>query len=518
MAISVSPLIFEQFKGIREYNGVNANGQISALDTYNVELVQTEIGANVGIKTMKGNTAAFVLSSGFSVVEIFKSVQDGVTHTFIYAENSDKGVLYHVTVSNTLEVIIDNLSATGNANGITMTSTAYDVFVFTNGVEAKTVCFTDDAGYGDRVKTINATDYLSREIHWLSMVEWNGFLVVASDYGVHASHQNDIYTWNDNPKDVADSWYIDFSKKVTAVFAYTGGLYIFTGDDTSYLNTTPNDTTNSKLELIAGIGCYNYQAIVKHDTYLYFYDNNQKNVYFIQNIDSGQMRPSGPIAKEIQSYFSEIERIKLYSCIYGNRNEVWCIVNDELLICDYAQGEWMKRKEQDINTICLINNVVYSGTNDGVILIENIGNKFNGATIQALYQTSFINIGSDSNVKKQKTPLLLVLKKGDVQDFWVQLTVDNKEKQAKRVKINVNAEKYLPDDATTGIRYLADDAIDGIRFASEKQNNKIVKEISTPQTWYNLGIKIYTDRVGQEFNILSMELKNIKEKTKTKGR
>ena len=71
MAVSVNPLIFEQFKGIREYNGVNAGGQISALDTYNVELVQTEIGSSVGIKTMKGNTVAYTLDDGFSVIEVF---------------------------------------------------------------------------------------------------------------------------------------------------------------------------------------------------------------------------------------------------------------------------------------------------------------------------------------------------------------------------------------------------------------------------------------------------------------
>ena len=445
-------------------------------------------------------------------------MQEGVTYKFIYAENDSKGVLYYVDVAEQPQVIIDNLTVTGQANGITMSSTAYDVFVFTNGVEAKTVCFTSDSGYGDTVKTITATDYIGRSIHWLSMTEWNGFLVVASEYGVHASHQNDIYTWNDNPKDVADSWYIDFSKKVTAVFSYTGGLYIFTGDDTTFLNTTPNDTANAKQELIAGVGCFNYQSIVKHDTYLYFYDNNQKNVYYIQNIDSGQTRPAGPIAKEIQSYFSEIERFKMFSCIYGNRNEVWCIVNDELLICDYAQGEWLKRKEQDINTVCLINNIVYTGTNNGLILIENIGNYFNSAFYPAMYQTTFINIGSDSNIKKQKTPLLLVLKDGETQDFWVQLTVNNKEKNPKRVTIYKDQARYVPEDAIDGVRYVPVDATEGARYASANPYAIKVVEISTPQTWYNIGIKIYTDRAGQGFYITSMELKNIKEKTKTRGR
>lgn len=512
MAVSVSPFVVEQFKGIREFNGIASNGQISAIDAKNIELVPNEIGASVGIKTMKGNAAAYVLPDGFKIIEIFKSVQEGITYKFIYAENTEKGTLYYVDITDSLQVIIDNLTVTGQANGITMSSTAYDVFVFTNGVEAKTVCFTNDISYGDTVKTITAVDELGRSIHWLSMAEWRGFLVVASEYGVHSSHQNDVYTWDDNPDDIADSWHIDFSKKVTAIYAFTGGLYIFTNDDTSFLNTTPNDTDNSKLELIAGIGCFSYTSLVKHDTYLYFYDNVQKNVYYIQNIDSGQMRPAGPIAKEIQSRFQDVKRFKIYSCVYGNWNQVWCIINDELYICDYAQGEWLQRDEQKINTVCLINNIVYSGTDDRVVLIENTGTNFNGAFKGAVYQTTFINLGTDTNIKKQKTPLLLVLKKGVNQDFWVELTVNSKEKKPKRVNIRIDGARYIKEGDIDGARYNV------AHYPQKQQGAKIVIEISTPQTWYSMGIKIYTDRAGQEFNIQSLELKNIKEKTKTRGR
>ena len=44
MSYAISPLIYENFKGIREQNGVNANGAISAIACNNVQLVQTEIG------------------------------------------------------------------------------------------------------------------------------------------------------------------------------------------------------------------------------------------------------------------------------------------------------------------------------------------------------------------------------------------------------------------------------------------------------------------------------------------
>lgn len=414
------------------------------------------------------------------------------------------------------EVIIDNLSVTGNCNGLTMTSTAYDVFVFTNGKEVKTVCFTDDSAYGNMVKTINPIDFLGRSIHWLSMTVWNGQLVVASEYGVHASHKNDVYVWNDNPQDVADSWYIDFSKKVTAVISFTNGLYIFTQDDLTFLNTTPNDTANSIMKTAAMNGCFSYQSIVKHDTFLFFYDNNQKNIYYMQITDTGQTRPTGPVAKEIQSYFQKIKSFKMFSCIYNNRNEIWCIINDNILIFDYFRQEWVTRQEQEISTLCLVNNTILTGGNTNKVYVENINLDFDGKFFPAVYRTTFINMGSNSNMKKQKTPLLLVLRDDEINDFWVQLICNGKTKNPKRVRVNAKpAGVFAPED---GIDVQPNMRWDSACFVSENPNKKRVVEISTPQTWYTLGIKIYTDTLGQGFFIDSMELKNIKIKTKTRGR
>jgi hypothetical protein len=56
------------------------------------------------------------------------------------------------------------------------------------------------------------------------------------------------------------------------------------------------------------------------------------------------------------------------------------------------------------------------------------------------------------------------------------------------------------------------------KYSVENPYAKKVVEISTPQTWYTLGVKIYTEELGQGFYINSMELKNIKIKTKTRGR
>jgi len=532
MSYSIEPMIFEHFKGIREYNGVNAAGEISAITSNNVELVQTEIGSSTGIKSMNGNEVVYSLPEGYSTLGLFKTLQENDTeYLLIYGENNEKGTLFFINLSNEVEVLIDGLTKTGNCNGLTMSSSAFDVFVFTNGVEVRTVCFTSDSAYSavianyspvkfdlGFIATITPQDYLKRDIKWLSMTEWNGFLVVASDYGVHASHQNDIYVWNDNPIGAADSWYIDFSKKITAVFGFTGGLYIFSQEDCTLLNTTPNDTANAIIKTSAGIGCYSYQSIVKHDLYLFFYDNNQKNIYYLSATDTtGQIRPNGPVAKEIQSYFNNIKSFKMFSCIYNNKNEIWCLINDSILIFDYAQQEWMCRQEQNIFTLCLLDNQIYTGSELGEIYAEYIGRDFSGQFFPSIYKTTFINAGSSTNIKKQKTPLLLTLNANSKNDFWVQLTVNYKEKTPKRVKISDPQDGiYAPEEENAVIT--PNMCYDTAKYVEENNYSKKVVEISTPQTWYTLGIKIYTEDLDQGFFITSMELKNMKMKNKTKGR
>lgn len=530
MSYSINPLIYEKFRGIREYNGVNAGGEISAITCNNVELVQTEIGNNTGIKSMLGNDVVFSLPLGYVCLKTFETVQNDTSYILIYGENTSKGTLFYINLANQVTVLVDNLSKTGNCNGITMNSTAYDVFIFTNGEEVKTVAFTTDKGYQDVIKDhnpvefaqgfiadINAVDYLGNKLKWLSMDSWNGYLTVASQYGPRGSHQNDIYKWNDNPEGVADSWYIDFSKKVTAVKAFTGGLYIFTENDCTLLNTTPNDTSNSYMRTSAGIGCYSFESLVEHDLYLFFYDNNQKNVYYLSATDTtGQIKPNGPVAKEIQSYFKDITRFKMFSCIYNNRNEIWCIINDNILIYDYAQQEWVTRQEQKINSLKVINNSIYTAGENGVIYVENVNADFHGAYYPSVYQTTFINAGSNTNIKKQKTPLLLTLNANFTNDFYVQLIIDNKPKSPKKVKVS---------RASTGIFAKEDGSSTDPRtkygtakYSPENVYKKTVREISTPQTWYTMGIKIYTEELGQGFFISSMELKNMKMKTKTRGR
>jgi hypothetical protein len=103
-----------------------------------------------------------------------------------------------------------------------------------------------------------------------------------------------------------------------------------------------------------------------------------------------------------------------------------------------------------------------------------------------------------------------------VNEFYVQLIVDNKVKTPKKVKVaQIQTGFYAAEDgSSTDPRTKYGTA----KYSPENIYKKTVVEISTPQTWYTMGVKIFTTQLGHGFFINSMELKNMKGKTKTKGR
>ena len=537
MANALPSQIFEQFKGIREYNGVNYGGQISAISCKNVELFKTDIGGGTGIRTVSGDKVFVNLPSGYKAIKNFSATLNGISFFFIYGENAERGALFYVSGRETVELTLDGLTFEINnkCNGLTMAYGENDLFVFTNGKQAVSVV---RSGNSFELRKIEAVDNKGRPLEWLSMTEWNGFLVVASKYGVHSSAKNNIYQWNDTITEenrLIASWYIEFGKRVTAVKSFSTGLFMFTDSDCSYINTTPNDIENAVRQNVAMNGCFSFESLTAHDTYLFFYDDNQKGVFYIQMTDTGQTRPVGSVTKEVQSFFTgTINTCKMYSCIYDEYNEIWLLVNDKVLVYDYIHQEFIERDMHPITSVCKHDNNIYvcndlyedveqaDGTiktvlKNGRVLIEKMSETFDGTYIPAEYTTSIINMGSNSNLKKQKTPILLVLNENAINNFYVEITANFKTKNPKHIKLKVGNEGVWADE-TEGVEITDNMLWDNMRWTDESAYKKRVVEISTPQTWYTMSIRFFTKEQGDGFSIVSMEMKRLKEKTKTKGR
>ena len=433
--------VYSNFKGIRTRNGVNTGGAISAIVCENVDFIPNTVGSDIQIKSTRGNTL-LAQYPDFSLIKGFETVQDGVKHHLVYAENEEKGILLeYIAFEDRFEVIQDNLLVTGQANGITMKDTAYDVFIFTNGKDYYSVNFAATP----ITQVINPV-YDGEQVTGLAMAERDGSLVIGQQEGfglVIGSRQGDIYDWDYavTADDKTKPWYQLFGKGVTALVPYIGGLLVFTADDSTLLTGNPADLASFERSDSSLGGCMSFESWCQHDKYIFFYDNNQKNIYYYTQIDTGQKILGPPIAPEVQKYFDDVEKLQMTGFIGANRSEIWLLTDKFKLIYDYFVGEWSERVCQDISSYYVYDNAVYSTTPDGKILKEKESLdscKFEEEFYPAIYTMQTINLGSYSNMKEMEMQPLFTVSDNNDNEFWVDCLIDGKKTKSKKVQMIVN--------------------------------------------------------------------------------
>ena len=508
--------VYSNFKGIRTRNGVNTGGAISAIVCENVDFIPNTVGSDIQIKSTRGNTL-LAQYPDYSLIKGFETVQDGVKHHLVYAENEEKGILLeYIAFEDRFEVIQDNLLVTGQANGITMNDTAYDVFVFTNGKDYYSINFA----ITPITQVINPV-YEGEQLTGLSLCEKDGALVIGSEEFaiVMGSRQGDIYDWDYvvTADDKIKPWFYPFGKGVTAVVPYIGGLLVFTADDSTMLKGNPADlATFEKLDASIG-GCMSFESWCYHDKYLFFYDDTQKNIYYYTQIDTGQKILGEPIAPEVQKYFDDVKRLQFTGYVGENRNEIWILSDKFKLIYDYFIGEWSERVCQDISSYYVYDNAVYSTTPDGKILKEKESLdscKFEEAFYPAIYTMQTINLGSYSNMKEMEMQPLFTVSDNNDNEFWVDCLIDGKKTKSKKVQMIVNGGVWGDDSDEIFPECQFDVSIfsSGSDHITHQLKGKFVSN------WYYLQFTVRTEELGQEFEILAMELKGITVETDTIGR
>ena len=508
--------VYSNFKGIRTRNGVNTGGAISAIVCQNVDFIPNTVGSDVQIKSTRGNTL-LAQYPDFSLIKGFETVQDGVKHHLVYAENEEKGILLeYIGFEDRFEIIQDNLLVTGQANGITMNDTAYDVFVFTNGKDYYSINFA----ITPITQVINPV-YEGEQLTGLSLCEKDGALVIGSEEFaiVMGSRQGDIYDWDYvvTADDKTKPWFYPFGKGVTAVVPYIGGLLVFTADDSTMLKGNPADlSTFEKLDASIG-GCMSFESWCYHDKYLFFYDDTQKNIYYYTQIDTGQKILGEPIAPEVQKYFDDVKRLQFTGYVGENRNEIWILSDKFKLIYDYFIGEWSERVCQDISSYYVYDNAVYSTTPDGKILKEKESSdscKFEETFYPAVYTMQTINLGSYSNMKEMEMQPLFTVSDNNDNEFWVDCLIDGKKTKSKKVQMIVNGGVWGDDSD----EILPECQFDVSIFSSGSDHITHQLKGKFVSNWYYLQFTVRTEELGQEFNILAMELKGITVETDTIGR
>lgn len=526
-------LFIENFRGIRTLNPVIdpiSSGTISAVTCRNVDLHNTANSANVAIFTAKGNKK--VKDIGQTVIGQFESIQNGVSYWFIYAVDGNKGYLYQYNYSeDELTLLNVDLSSAKTCNGITIAQGYDDWFVFTNGIDDYVAVCLAQPLEEDRIKFLNAIDAENREIRGLGLEVQDGRLVTFCKNRVHWSAQANIFDWiSSDPNVVTGPAYQEFDRNVTAIVYYNNTLVAFTDNYSVAFSGNPGDPAKFSRSGATGGGCPSYRSVIKFDNKLFYYDHIAKNVFAYYLLDSGQTRPTDGLANNVISFFEDIDNtrlneIELISYIYGNKNEIWLKIPGKerniILIYDYLNSEWIERQAQDdIRAFALIRGGLYSASGTK-ILKEYLGSTFDGTYIPSEYLMNVINLGSDSNIKVPKMPLIMTLDFNYENDFFMEFIYDDIPTKSRKKHIIKLLKGYLIWSKTEtdegGGKWAIDETDpDGSLWVSSEKNT-VMFNLDNILHFKQMQIRIYTEYSPQEFAIKRLEFKRIRQKAKSLG-
>lgn len=523
---------FNTFKGIRTRNGIAAHNTISAVECKNVDFIPSSYDAGVNIATSLGNVKTYELTGdwlGYTIIKGFEFESENATNLLFYCENTTQGVLLKMNGSSAPTAIFTGLNVTGKANGITMVSRTVNTFVFTNGEQYR--AWIPDGT--TTTQTLSPT-YNGTALKGLALAEQDGSIVIGGDNGiVLASSKEDITNFNYNASESATkAWYQSFGKAITAIVSMTGGLIIFTDEDNTVLSGNfSNPTTSAPKRYDANIGgCLSFESWVKHDKYLFFYDNRQKNVYYYTQNDYGQMILGEPVAPEVQKYFSNINRCQMTSYIGNNRSEIWVITDQNKLIFDFFVKEWGERYCQELSGYFVYENDVYSYSSNKCFK-EKTGNRgmFDEQFYPSEYKTQIINLGSFSNMKEMEFQPLLSVSSNYNNTFYIDCLIDGKKTKSKYVEMFSNGavwgndtdeDEYTPENEIWAYDGESEDDQNVYGQVFPKESDSVIQQVKSKfiSNWYYLQFTFRTATQGDDFSINCIELKGITQETDTTGR
>ena len=188
------------------------------------------------------------------------------------------------------------------------------------------------------------------------------------------------------------------------------------------------------------------------------------------------------------------------------------------MILDYLKNEWVIRDVSGLNAMMLYDGAIYTATGNKMYR-EYLGNSFNGEFRPAEYLMNIINVGSDSNLKIPKLPIIFTFDSKYANNFYIEFTYDDKPDRRKLKKISKDGDKFLiwcedANDEEGG--YWAEDENDeagGIWGRDDSLN--VTYSLTGTMPFKQLQMRIFTKEINEEFGIKRIEMKKVKVKTKT---
>jgi len=468
-----------------------------------------------GVDVIQGWSDLFFFTNG---VEMF-TVEMGKLRQ-LYAFKYDTKIIYADSSTAPTQLY--------NANGNEYTGNDWVISGTDVNYNGNTASYSsdDNISFANTVVDMKPKDRDNRDVIGLGCAIYANRLFIFNKNVLWYSVTSNIYDFATADAEwTTSAGYIELLKDLTAIHPYLDSLALFYSDSSALLSVQDGVFAISEE---SPAGCAGINSLIFHDTNLYFYDNTKKSVFSFKQVISGQKTLGENIAVDIQEILQDIEEdrlneIKTLSVFTEGRNEIWWIlpitttythietVDGEkvetqepasyILIYDYLKGEWVKRKSQKINTVAVVDNKLYSGSEDGNVLEEYTTDLFNGQYIDHHYDCVAWNLGAMNTLKVLVLPPRVSFGMPYSNSFYVKYVKNyNIFKKSKIKLIKSKLKNYM----RWGVGYW------GADYWLSKNTNVIGKFPNA--TFKVVEISIYTENSSQNFAIRNIEFSKIKVK------
>lgn len=397
--MSDNKLAFYDFSG-----GINTNATKVMLgygakklnwdDSYNIELFK-----NQGVERMMGNQVFLEEEStnNCSIVGLCEYPKS--TEGFLYAV-SDGKIKYYDYLTRQVNLVYDYEKTISSVNF----SLYLDGIVFF-GSNCEGYYYNINSS--TKLNPLNVIGQDGQEVKPETICSYAGRLWIGAGSTLYYSALGKFDDWDSEN----DAGYIsNFHSSVTKISAlalYCGNLAIFKTDGVYLLSGTSPE--NFAIIKFADKGTESSKAVCTCNNKQYFF--NADGLFALSQVgELSQIMMSGNIASAVEDAFKNADRSRMHEafCVpYEKKNQIWFYLPyadnkyfSTIWIYDFANDSWTKRIEpQNITSAANINSEIFSGSKEGLILLENIGSTFNGEPIKFSFSTPFFHLGKPSERK-----------------------------------------------------------------------------------------------------------------------
>ena len=370
-------------------------------DSYNVEIYK-----NFGVASVKGSVKIAQDTDNESILGIAQVGED--TTDFIYLTKNGKMCYFSDDLSiateiKTLNAPPERFCAINFLNGVlVLTGTNRIQYVKTGATpEVSEVVIVGVDGSEVFGQTI--AQYASRV--WVS----DGSILYFSSLGTY-----DIWDEAENAGYIAN--FHTSTTEIVAMTEYAGKLAIYKPDGVYLLSgLTVEDFTISKL---GNIGAMSTGSVVSANNKQFFISRH--GIFALEQFgELAQIGVNTEISVNINNEFLnfDLEKLPLATVLHNyDRNQIWFFTPhrdfagiSEVLIYDYLNHAWCKRRIPfDIQCASTVKGKILTGSSDGAIFMEDIGNTFSGKPIKFSFSTPFFHFGQP-NTRKTVEVVNLIL-------------------------------------------------------------------------------------------------------------